>query len=94
MINNLLFTIYFHRKTFVLENILKKKRKSVKEDEDKAKSKIINLKAHRAKRIQKEKIILPDQFIKKYKANQHSYQKLKKRVLFFTKPTKNFYKNS
>ena len=64
----------------MLENILKKKRKTAKELEDKARAKVLSKKAHLSQKIKKEKIILPDQFIKKYKANQTSYQRLKKRV--------------
>jgi len=64
----------------VLENILRKKRKTAKELEDKAKSQAINKKVNHSKRIKKEIIILPEQFIRKYKANQTSYQRFKKRV--------------
>lgn len=71
---------FFDRKTFILENILKKKRSNTKEQEDKARAKVLSRKSNKAKKIKKEKILLPDHFVRKYKANQASYQRLKRRV--------------
>ena len=69
-------------KIFAAEDVLKKRKREIKQAEERAKQKLEV--QNKSKKNQTEIYKRPEEFVKEYKNQQHSYVDLKKRVFSFT----------